>query len=57
MLKFIAYRFCVGKDYYRILELSAKASQEEVKAQYRRLAKMYHPDTNATTEEKFKMIN
>lgn len=30
--------------YYRILEIDKKASQEEIKSAYRRMAKKYHPD-------------
>ncbi|NEQ38058.1 MAG: DnaJ domain-containing protein [Okeania sp. SIO3I5] len=33
-------------DYYRKLELNLGASLGEVKASYRRLARMYHPDVN-----------
>lgn len=32
------------KDYYRILQITPHASQEEVKKAYRRLAKVHHPD-------------
>jgi tetratricopeptide (TPR) repeat protein len=32
---------------YRLLELTSTASQEEVKAAYRRLARQLHPDVNA----------
>lgn len=32
------------KDYYKILELSPQATQQEVKQAYRRLVKAYHPD-------------
>lgn len=32
-------------NWYRTLNLSPEASEEEVKASYRRLAKQYHPDT------------
>ncbi|MEB3342198.1 DnaJ domain-containing protein [Okeania sp.] len=35
-------------DYYRKLELNLGASLGEVKASYRRLARMYHPDVNPT---------
>ena len=48
------------QDYYKILEVSKTASQEEIKQSYRMLAKKWHPDANGNTkesEEKFKAIN
>lgn len=48
------------KDYYQLLEVPVTASKEEIRAAYRRLAKLYHPDKNAgnaQAEEKFKLIN
>lgn len=44
------------KDYYKILEVEEKASPDEIKKSYRRLAAQYHPDRNPDGEEKFKEI-
>lgn len=48
------------KDYYKILGLAKGASEKEIKAAYRRLARKFHPDMNpgdAKAETRFKEIN
>lgn len=46
-------------DYYSILNVNKNASQDEIKANFRRLAMKYHPDrnqNNPSAEEQFKKI-
>ena len=49
------------KNYYEILEVNKKASQETISKVYKFLAKKYHPDANPDNkqeaEEKFKEIS
>ena len=47
------------KNYYEILEVNRKSSVQDIKLNFRRLAKEYHPDKNksAEAEDKFKDIN
>ncbi len=50
------------KDYYSVLGVKKESSPEEVKAAYRRLAKLHHPDLHpenkkAAASAKFKEIN
>src|SRR5919197_3214956 len=47
-------------DYYKALGVDKKASQDEIKKAYRKLARQYHPDRNpgdAKAEARFKEIS
>ncbi len=39
----------MANDYYHTLEVSPTATQTEIKQAYRRLAKLFHPDSNRST--------
>jgi len=47
------------RDYYEILGVDKKASADDIKTAYRKLAMQYHPDKNKSpdAEEKFKEIS
>ena len=48
--RLLKYQFALSKfnpqiDYYKALGLNNKASQDDIKKSFKKLAKMYHPDT------------
>ena len=48
------------RDYYEILGVDKKASADEIKKAYRKMAKKYHPDAHPgdkAAEDKFKEAN
>ena len=47
------------KSYYEILNVSSSATKSEIKNQFKKLVKMYHPDVNSSLEAEkiFKEIN
>src|SRR5215469_14245825 len=47
-------------DYYKILGVNKTATQDEIRAAYRKLARKHHPDLNPNDKEanrKFQQIN
>lgn len=47
----------MAEDYYKVLGVDRKASRDEIKKAYRKLAHKYHPDKKTGDAEKFKKVN
>ena len=47
----------MSKDYYQILGVDKKATADEIKKAYRKLAHQHHPDKGGGDEAKFKEVN
>jgi DnaJ homolog subfamily B member 11 len=52
VLLFFEILLCIfaGTDYYKILDVSRKASASDIKKAYRKLSLKYHPDKNPSEE-------
>lgn len=47
----------MSKDYYSILGIDKKASKDDIKKAFRKLAHKYHPDKSGGDPDKFKEVN
>ena len=47
----------MSKDYYNILGVDKKASKEDIKKAFHKLAHKHHPDKNGGDDTKFKEAN
>lgn len=51
------FKFSKSKDLYSVLDIPKTSTPSEIKKQYLKLAKQYHPDYSPSTADKFKEIN
>lgn len=51
------YPLKIFEKYYRILEIPGHSTDAEIKAAYRRLAKLYHPDKSGDPQSRDKFID
>ncbi|MEO5646233.1 MAG: molecular chaperone DnaJ [Candidatus Paceibacterota bacterium] len=47
----------MAKDYYEVLGVEKKASKDEIKKAFHKLAHKHHPDKNGGDDKKFKEVN
>ncbi len=47
----------MSKDYYEVLGIDRKASKDDIKKAFRKLAHKYHPDKSGGDESKFKEVS
>lgn len=47
----------MATDYYKVLGVDKKASKDDIKKAFRKLAHKYHPDKKTGDEKKFKEVN
>jgi preprotein translocase subunit Sec63 len=50
IVTFLVFVAANNSDYYKILEISKKATAAEIKKAYRKLSLKYHPDKNSSPD-------
>ena len=57
LFRISCYNAHMSKDYYKLLGVERKATKDDIKKAFRKLAHQYHPDKKEGDEKKFKEIN